>query len=106
MLKVRTVCFALLIPLLLELMVYCTALSPRTDRETRVIPDSEQDRIGFQRLEEPRGEAEEDDSSFGGLQTASHLSIKPMVFQSLEIGSLQSFALPVRAIGWMMPLRI
>ncbi|MDF7806964.1 hypothetical protein P4E94_05900 [Pontiellaceae bacterium B12219] len=105
MLKIRTVCFAFLIPLLLELLVYCTPLSPCADREIQITRGSEKAEFSFQRLDTPR-ETEENKLSFGGLQTASLLCIMPMEFQTLEPAALHAFELPVQAMGWMMPLRI
>lgn len=106
MLKVRTFCLALLIPLLLDLLVFFTAQPTRENSSTRIKQGCEEVQEGFRELEECSEEEEEEEFSFGGLLAASLLRFDCRDFHALEPATVRLFLLPARSFGWKMPLRI
>lgn len=100
----RTILLALLIPLLLDLLVFFSALPTSDDPQARIEQRTEEVQPGFRELEE-RSE-EEDEISFGDLLADSMLSIRIIDFQRLEMAEQQAAFQFARALGWSMPLRI
>ncbi|MDF7801761.1 hypothetical protein P4C99_19945 [Pontiellaceae bacterium B1224] len=107
MFKVRTFCLALLIPLLLDLLVFFAALPTRADSLVQIKRSSEEVQTGCRELEvRSEEEEEEEDFSFGGLPASSQRYQSSFDFRRLECAVSQSFFLPARSFGWKMPLRI
>lgn len=107
MFKVRTFCLILLIPLLLDLLVFFTLQPMQDESQTRFRQSCEDVQTAFRELEERSEEEEEEDEYFfGRLLASSQLCLYALDFQRLEPAVWKSSMLPTRSLGWKMPLRI
>ena len=104
MLKHRTFWFALLIPLLLDLLVVFSECPSGRDIQAGIEECSPDVQKGFCEAEE-RMEEDEETFSFYLLQNFQTCAAAPVAYGECRSFSIITCATPL-ASGWLMPLRI